>query len=123
MERTLTAERVEPFAKVSGNPALDGPKRGSNPEAGQLSGWQKPHAAARHLDCSGVLRQVAELIDGLLVLRFWLSIGVGEAKRSLAKARDPVGHRDLARERLQGIQPLIRILHFGLQLHVLLFEV
>src|ERR1035441_6927796 len=100
MERTFTAERIQPFTKMSRNPSLHRPKRGSNSEAGQLCGWQEPHAAARHLDRCGVLCKVAELVDRLLILRFRLGIRIGQAEGCLAEARDAVGHGDFASKRL-----------------------
>src|SRR5579863_9341631 len=126
MERAFTTERVESLAEVTGNLADHGPQSWGDSERAKLSRRHEPHSCSGHRDGSSIFLKVAELVNGGLErsvrVSVWLRCRVGKPKWRLAKTGNAVGRCYLARQGLQGIQPLIRVLYLGLKLAVLLLK-
>ena len=69
VERTLTAERVEPLAEMPRKFSYNGPQGRDDSQRVKLFVWEEPHSSACHCDGGRVLLEVAEFLHRLLELR------------------------------------------------------
>src|SRR6266516_1197069 len=121
-EGASTAERTKALAEASRDVAHDRPDRRRVTGIGKTHGGQQMESAAGDSNHRGIALQEGVLLDRAVerVLRVNRIIALVESGGMVAQ--HAVGHGHFGRERLEGIEPLVGVVHGALELPVLLLE-